>query len=224
MMLPPVKPAVKTALLPFDHDSPNQFGRRARLIAGRAGNVDNVRMDSVIQEKVLAVARAARSRDESLAWFRVALGLYYLAGLMTPDTIDFKQVDREYNRFIYQSIGKGHSIASVLQFMSGEKVVAVVDSQRFIGVFAEHCPEVPVDTIGFLLSLNLWRGQVDLQARYRRHAAGLDRAPGRPRARAPGRRRAGRRPGRAGHPIMALSLLFSHMPWPPILPCIPSTT
>ncbi len=112
-------------------------------------------MDTVTQQKVLAVARAARSREESLAWFRVAVGLHYLAGLMTPDTIDFKQVDRAYNRFIYQSIGRGHSIASALQFMSGEKVVAVVDSPRFTAVFAEHCPEVPVDTIGFLLSLNL---------------------------------------------------------------------
>jgi hypothetical protein len=112
-------------------------------------------MDTVIQEKVLAVARAGRTREESLAWFRVAVGLYYLAGLMTPDTIDFKQVDRAYNRFIYQSIGGGHSIASALQFMSGEKVIAVVDSPRFTAVFAEHCPEVPVDTIGFLLSLNL---------------------------------------------------------------------
>ena len=112
-------------------------------------------MDSAIQEKVLAVMRCARSREESLAWFRVALGLYYLAGLMTPETIDFKQVDREFNRFIYHAIGKGHSIASVLQFMSGAKVVEVVDSPRFIGAFSEHCPEVPVDTIGFLLSLNL---------------------------------------------------------------------
>lgn len=112
-------------------------------------------MDSVIQEKVLSVARAAHNRAESLAWFRVTLGLYYLAGLMTPDTIDFKQVDRAYNRFIYHAIGKGHSIASVLQFMSGSKVVAVVDSKRFTGVFAAYCPEVPVDTIGFLLSLNL---------------------------------------------------------------------
>ncbi|MDB5933543.1 MAG: hypothetical protein JWQ01_887 [Massilia sp.] len=112
-------------------------------------------MDTVIQEKVLAVARAGRTREESLAWFRVAVGLYYLAGLMTPDTIDFKQVDRAYNRFIYQSIGRGHSIASALQFMSGEKVVAVVDSPRFTAVFAEHCTEVPVDTIGFLLDLNL---------------------------------------------------------------------
>ncbi|MDB5908955.1 MAG: hypothetical protein JWP34_3069 [Massilia sp.] len=112
-------------------------------------------MDNVIKEKVLAVARRARDRGESLAWFRVTIGLFYLAGLMTRETIDFKQVDREFNRFIYQSIGRGHSIASALQFMSGEKVVAVVDSPRFIAAFAEHCPDVPVDTIGFLLSLNL---------------------------------------------------------------------
>jgi hypothetical protein len=112
-------------------------------------------MDNVIKEKVLAVARGGRDRDESLAWFRVTVGLYYLAGLMTPEQIDFKRVDRAFNRFIYQSIGKGHSIASVLQFMSGEKVVAVVDSPRFIAAFADVCPEVPVDTIGFLLSLNL---------------------------------------------------------------------
>jgi hypothetical protein len=135
--------------------APKQFYLDRECLPRRAGNVDNGRMDSVIQEKVLAVARAARGRTESLAWFRVSLGLYYLAGLMTPETIDFKQVDREFNRFIYHSIGKGHSIASVLQFMSGAKVVEVVASPRFIAVFSEHCPEVPVDTIGFLLSLNL---------------------------------------------------------------------
>ncbi|MDB5754418.1 MAG: hypothetical protein JWR56_846, partial [Massilia sp.] len=50
---------------------------------------------------------------------------------------------------------RGHSIASALQFMSGEKVLAVVDSPRFMAALAEHCPDVPVDTIGFLLSLNL---------------------------------------------------------------------
>jgi hypothetical protein len=125
------------------------------LIAAAAGIVDNAGMDNVIQEKVLAVMRAARSRDEALAWFRVTLGLHYLAGLMTQESIDFKLVDRAFNRFIYQSIGRGHSIASVLQFMSGEKVVAVIDSPRFLAVFAEHFPEVPVGTIGFLLELNL---------------------------------------------------------------------
>lgn len=112
-------------------------------------------MDTAIQERLLQVARAARTREESLDWFRVAVGLHYLAGLVRPEAIDFKVVDRVYNKFIYQSVGRGHSIASVLQFMSGAKVVAVVDSPRFTAVFAEQCPQVPIDTIGFLLSLNL---------------------------------------------------------------------
>ncbi|HEU5436180.1 MAG TPA: hypothetical protein VFU95_07170 [Telluria sp.] len=112
-------------------------------------------MDTAIQERVLQVARAARTRDESLAWFRVAVGLHYLAALVRPEAIDFKIVDKAYNKFIYQAVGRGHSIASALQFMSGAKVVPVVDSPRFTAVFAEYCPEVPIDTIGFLLSLNL---------------------------------------------------------------------
>ena len=112
-------------------------------------------MDSVIKEKILAVARRGPTVDESTAYFRVALGLYYLKGLMTSDTIDFKKVDRTFNRFIYQAIGKGHSITSVLQFMSGEKVVPVIESARFVAAFAEHCPDVPLATIPFLLELNL---------------------------------------------------------------------
>lgn len=112
-------------------------------------------MDTAIQENVLRLAQAARSRAESLDWFRVAVGLHYLAALVRPEAIDFKVVDQAYNKFIYRAIGRGHSIASALQFMSGAKVVPVVDSPRFTALFAEHCPEVPIDTIGFLLSLNL---------------------------------------------------------------------
>jgi hypothetical protein len=112
-------------------------------------------MDNVLKQNVLAVTRCGHGTEESVAWFRVALGLYYLTGLMTPETLDFKKIDRDFNRFIYQSIGKGHSITSVLQFMSGEKVVPVVDSPRFRAAFAQYCPEVPTDTIAFLLSLNL---------------------------------------------------------------------
>ncbi|MES2320569.1 MAG: hypothetical protein V4631_24080 [Pseudomonadota bacterium] len=112
-------------------------------------------MDNVLKENVLAVTRCGHGAAESVDWFRVALGLYYLTGLMTSETLDFKQIDRDFNRFIYHSIGKGHSITSVLQFMSGEKVVPVVDSARFRAAFAKHCPEVPTDTIAFLLSLNL---------------------------------------------------------------------
>eukprot|EP01032_Pedospumella_encystans_P031505 gene31505-35570_t len=34
-----------------------------------------------------------------------------------------EKLDKEYNRFIYHAIGKGHSITSILQYMSGEKVI-----------------------------------------------------------------------------------------------------
>ncbi len=112
-------------------------------------------MNQQIQENVLAVTRCGVSKSEATGFFRVALGLYYLAGLMTKDTLDFTAIDREYNRFIYHAIGKGHSITSVLQYMSGEKVVPVVESPRFLRAFAQHCSEVPVATIPFLLGLNL---------------------------------------------------------------------
>ena len=112
-------------------------------------------MDSDVKHNVLAVTRCARGAEEAIAWFRVALGLHYLTGLMTEEALDFKLIDKDFNRFIYQSIGKGHSITSVLQFMSGEKVVPVVDSPRFIAAFTAQCPQVPPQSIAFLLSLNL---------------------------------------------------------------------
>ncbi|MGV7208472.1 hypothetical protein ACLB1G_11530 [Oxalobacteraceae bacterium A2-2] len=112
-------------------------------------------MNVAIQENILAVTRAGTSRKEATGFFRVALGLYYLSGLMTKDKLDFKQLDREYNRFIYRAIGRGHSITSILQYMSGEQVVAVVDSPRFLKAFGAHCTEVPVENIPFLLGLNL---------------------------------------------------------------------
>lgn len=112
-------------------------------------------IDQVTQDKVLAVARAGMTSAEAIGYFRVSLGLYYLAGLMTNEELDFKQIDARYNRFIYHSLGGGHSIASVLQFMSGEKVLRVLQSERFLTAFAQHCPDIPVDSIFFLISLNL---------------------------------------------------------------------
>ncbi|WP_295998621.1 hypothetical protein [Rugamonas sp.] len=112
-------------------------------------------MDEAIQQKVTAVARAGMTSSEAVGFFRVCLGLFYLAGLMTKETLDFKRLDGQYNRFIYQSLGGGHSITSVLQFMSGEKVLRVLESERFLKAYAEHCPEMPVEGIPFLLSLNL---------------------------------------------------------------------
>ena len=112
-------------------------------------------MDPVTQEKLLILMREARSRAESTDWFRVALGLVYLAGLMTKETIDFKTVDREFNHFIYHTLGKGHTITSVLQFMSGAKVMPTVESERFLDAFKRHCPGVPLVSVPFLLELNL---------------------------------------------------------------------
>jgi hypothetical protein len=74
---------------------------------------------------------------------------------MTQEEIEFKTVDRAFNRFIYHTLGKGHSIASVLQYMSGEKVMPVVESARFMEAFRRHFPEVPPESIPFLLELNL---------------------------------------------------------------------
>lgn len=108
-----------------------------------------------MKEKIVAVMYAGTDREEATGFFRTALGLCYLSSLMTKDTIDFKQLDREYNRFIYHTIGKGHAITSVLQYMSGEKVVRVVESKRFLKAFAEHCPHVSLESIPFLLGLNL---------------------------------------------------------------------
>ena len=112
-------------------------------------------IDTATREKILAVTRCGVTVSEATGYFRVALGLHYLSGLMTKQTLDFKKLDKEFNRFIYQSIGKGHSITSILQYMSGEKVIKVIDSPRFLRAFAEHCDAVPVDSIPFLLGLNL---------------------------------------------------------------------
>jgi hypothetical protein len=107
------------------------------------------------EEKILAITRQGRTRLEATDWFRVSAGLAYLAGLMTKESIDFKTVDRAWNRFIYHSIGGGHTITSVLQFMSGENVLPTLQSPRFMALFAETCPEIPVESIPFLLELNL---------------------------------------------------------------------
>jgi hypothetical protein len=126
------------------------------VISGRGKKMHNGPMDTLInKDNILAVTRQGRTRAESTDWFRVAVGLYYLANLMTKETIDFKTVDREFNRFIYHTIGGGHTITSILQFMSGKSVLPVVQSERFMTAFTATCSDVPVDSIPFLLELNL---------------------------------------------------------------------
>jgi hypothetical protein len=125
------------------------------VISGPRQNMHNGRMDTQIKDNILAVTRQGRTRAESTDWFRVTVGLYYLAGLMTKDAIDFKTVDRDFNRFIYHTIGGGHTITSILQFMSGKSVLPVVQSDRFMAAFTATCTDVPPDSIPFLLELNL---------------------------------------------------------------------
>jgi hypothetical protein len=111
-----------------------------------AQKMHNGSMEILIdKDKILAVTRQGRTRAESTDWFRVTVGLYYLAGLMTKETIDFKTVDRDFNRFIYHTLGGGHTITSVLQFMSGKNVLPVVQSGRFIAAFTAACTDVPPD-------------------------------------------------------------------------------
>jgi len=117
--------------------------------------MDTTIMEAATRDRILALTRQGRTRAEATDWFRVAVGLHYLAGLMTKDAIDFKVVDRDYNRFIYHGIGAGHSITSVLQFMSGAQVLPVLESERFMALFAGTCTDVPVESIPFLLELNL---------------------------------------------------------------------
>ena len=64
-------------------------------------------MDTVIKDKALAIMRMGRTRTEATDWLRVTLGLYYLGGLMKEESIDFRKVDREYNKVIYQALGPG---------------------------------------------------------------------------------------------------------------------
>ena len=112
-------------------------------------------LDQAMKDKVMAVGRAGMTSPEAIGFFRVSLGLYYLAGLMTKEELDFKKIDAMYNRFIYHTLGGGHSISSLLQFMSGVKVLKVLESPRFLAAFARHCTDIPVDSIHFLISLNL---------------------------------------------------------------------
>ena len=116
---------------------------------------ENSKLDTALQEKILTVTRCGLTARESTDFFRLSLGLCYLATLMTKETLDFKKLDKAFNRFIYRSLGPGHSITSILQWMSGEDVVATLDSKRFNRAFGEYVPHVPLESIPFLLGLNL---------------------------------------------------------------------
>lgn len=112
-------------------------------------------MDKILCEKILGVTRRGKTRREATDFFRVALGLIYLDAIMTDEKVDFKHLDKLVNRFIYRSVGQGHSITSILQFMSGNKVLPILNSKHFITAFSQYCNEVPLDKIPALLAVNL---------------------------------------------------------------------
>jgi hypothetical protein len=112
-------------------------------------------LDRNLQHKVTSIARCAKNRPQAVNYFRVALGLVYLDAIMTERKLDFKKIDRDYNQFIYRSLGGGHSITSILQYMSGAKVLPVLESNEFLQAFEQHCNEVPLDKVPILLSVNL---------------------------------------------------------------------
>lgn len=112
-------------------------------------------MERQLQDQVINVAKCGKNRPQAVDFFRVALGLVYLDSIMTERKLDFKKIDRAYNRFIYHQIGSGHSITSILQYMSGSKVLPVLESALFAESFAQHCSSIPPEKVPLLLSVNL---------------------------------------------------------------------
>lgn len=112
-------------------------------------------LDDAVREKILAVMIYGNNKAQSIGFFRVATGLYYLSRIMVEDELDFQAIDKEFNRFIFQTIGRGHSITSVLQYLSSEKVLWVLDSRSFLSTFLNYFSDIPFSKIIILLTINL---------------------------------------------------------------------
>ena len=111
-------------------------------------------LDATAQQRIVTIAQTANNRRQALGYFRVAVGLFYLSEIMVDREIDFDFLHKQYNQFISTSIGTGHSITSVLQFMSGEKIMAVVHSERFMHAFMDQFG-IPFHHIPLMLLVNL---------------------------------------------------------------------
>ena len=111
-------------------------------------------LDDTAQQRILTIARTANNSRQALGYYRLAIGLFYLNEIMVDREIDFDALHQHYNRFIRESIGAGHSITSVLQFMSGEKVMAVLHSDTFMHAFMDNFG-VPFHHIPLMLLVNL---------------------------------------------------------------------
>lgn len=112
-------------------------------------------LDDDVKQKTLAVMMHGNNRAQSTGFFRVALGMYYLSKIMVEDELDFKRIDKKFNRFIFDTLGRGHSITSILQYLSSKKVLWVLESRSFSPTFLTYFPEISGSKIQILLSVNL---------------------------------------------------------------------
>ena len=112
-------------------------------------------LDDATREKLVTVMMYGNNRAQAIGFFRTAVGLYYLSRIMVEDELDFKAIDKAFNRFIVQVIGRGHSITSILQYLSSKKVLWVLDSRSFVPTFLNYFPEIPFSKMQILLTVNL---------------------------------------------------------------------
>ncbi|MEA5098874.1 MAG: hypothetical protein VB032_10125 [Burkholderiaceae bacterium] len=112
-------------------------------------------LDDSARERILAVTIHGNNKAQSIGFFRVATGLYYLSKIMVENELDFKSIDKRFNRFIFDAIGRGHSITSILQYLGSKKVLWVLNSKSFMATFLHYFPDIPFSKIQILLSVNL---------------------------------------------------------------------
>ena len=115
----------------------------------------HILLDDAAKEKILAVMMYGNNKEQSIGFFRTALGLYCLSKIMVEDELDFSAIDKAFNRFIFDTIGRGHSVTSILQFLGSKKVLWVLESKSFIPTFLNYFSDIPFSKIQILLSVNL---------------------------------------------------------------------
>ncbi len=121
----------------------------------RKSYFSHILLDDTAKEKLLAVMIYGNNKEQAVGFFRTAIGLYYLSKIMVEDELDFRAIDKAFNRFIYDTIGRGHSITSILQFLGSRKVIWVLESKSFIPTFLNYFSEIPFSKMQILLSVNL---------------------------------------------------------------------
>ncbi|MCL1886469.1 MAG: hypothetical protein FWG01_00820 [Betaproteobacteria bacterium] len=112
-------------------------------------------LDDSVKQKLTNICLFGNNREQAVGFFRLAIGLYYLSRIMVEDELDFKAIDKNFNRFIFDVVGRGHSITSVLQYISSRKALWVLESRSFLNLFLDHFPDIPFSKILILLTVNL---------------------------------------------------------------------